>query len=83
MRPAAPIRIGTRGSALALWQAREVARQLTAAGAATEIVVIRTTGDRLGEAAAALPVRQRTLLVGLDQADIMAGLFCRQSQPDG
>jgi hydroxymethylbilane synthase len=46
-----PLRIGTRGSALALWQAREVARRLEAGGAsATEIVVIRTSGDRLGEA---------------------------------
>jgi hydroxymethylbilane synthase len=45
------LRIGTRGSALALWQAREVARRLEADGtSASEIVVIRTTGDRLGEA---------------------------------
>jgi hydroxymethylbilane synthase len=40
-----PIRIGTRGSALALWQARKVAGLLEASGARTEIVVIRTSGD--------------------------------------
>jgi hydroxymethylbilane synthase len=40
------IRIGTRGSQLALWQARELARQLAAAGIATEIVTVKTTGDR-------------------------------------
>jgi hydroxymethylbilane synthase len=43
---AAPLRIGTRGSKLALWQANAVASQLAAAGTATELVVITTTGDR-------------------------------------
>lgn len=43
-------RIGTRGSPLALWQARAVAGLLEAAGARAEIVVIRTEGDRLQEA---------------------------------
>ena len=41
------LRIGTRGSALALWQARTVASQLEARGVATEIVVYSTSGDRL------------------------------------
>ncbi|MBV9496631.1 MAG: hydroxymethylbilane synthase, partial [Acidobacteria bacterium] len=41
-----PIRIGTRGSALALWQANETARLLTAAGHAVEIVTVKTTGDK-------------------------------------
>jgi hydroxymethylbilane synthase len=40
------IRIGTRGSALALWQAAETARLLRTAGYAVEGVPIRTTGDR-------------------------------------
>jgi hydroxymethylbilane synthase len=41
------IRIGTRGSALALWQAREVARQLGAVApdAVVELVEITSTGD--------------------------------------
>jgi hydroxymethylbilane synthase len=39
------IRIGTRGSALALWQAGEVARLLLEHGADSQIVVIRTMGD--------------------------------------
>jgi hydroxymethylbilane synthase len=42
------IRIGTRGSALALLQARAVASAL--AGAETAIVPMRTEGDRLAEA---------------------------------
>ncbi len=42
-----PIRIGSRGSQLALWQANYVATQLRALGHAVDIEVIRTTGDRL------------------------------------
>jgi hydroxymethylbilane synthase len=44
------LRIGTRGSALALWQARTVAAIIEATGAAVELVVIRTAGDRLQQA---------------------------------
>ncbi|SHI65544.1 hydroxymethylbilane synthase [Hymenobacter daecheongensis DSM 21074] len=39
------IRIGTRGSKLALWQANHVAACLAHAGLPTEIVIITTTGD--------------------------------------
>ena len=49
--PSRPLRIGTRGSPLALAQARETRARLMAAWdlpeAALEIVVIRTTGDRI------------------------------------
>ncbi len=41
----ATVRIGTRGSQLALWQANEVARRLRDHGFQTEIVIVRTTGD--------------------------------------
>jgi hydroxymethylbilane synthase len=41
------IRIGTRGSALALAQANDVARRLVACGHSTIIEVISTTGDRV------------------------------------
>src|SRR5688572_21666470 len=45
------LRLGTRGSELALFQARAVAGLLRErAGIACEIVVIRTSGDRLAEA---------------------------------
>jgi hydroxymethylbilane synthase len=43
------IRIGSRGSQLALWQANHVATQLRAAGHTVEIEVIRTVGDRMQE----------------------------------
>ena len=44
----AELRIGTRGSQLALWQANTVAAALAAAGAPRcRIVVIKTTGDQL------------------------------------
>jgi hydroxymethylbilane synthase len=41
------IRIGTRGSKLALWQAEHVAACLQARGMQTEIVIIDTTGDKI------------------------------------
>jgi len=47
------IRIGSRGSQLALWQANHVAAQLRAHGHAVEIEVIRTSGDRLQDPAIA------------------------------
>jgi hydroxymethylbilane synthase len=46
-----PLRIGTRGSQLALYQANAVAALLRErASIACEIVIIRTSGDRLAEA---------------------------------
>ena len=45
-----PRRIGTRGSALALWQANAVAARLQERGTPTDVVVIKTGGDRLQEA---------------------------------
>ena len=41
------IRIGSRGSALALWQAEHVKERLEALGHAVEVRVITTTGDRI------------------------------------
>jgi hydroxymethylbilane synthase len=43
------LRLGTRGGALALWQAHEVARVITAGhpGVTVAVRVIRTTGDRI------------------------------------
>jgi hydroxymethylbilane synthase len=41
----AALRIGTRGSALALWQTDRIRRLLAEAGHATQLVEIRTTGD--------------------------------------
>jgi hydroxymethylbilane synthase len=40
------LRLGTRGSPLALWQARTVAARVEAAGGQAQIVVITTAGDR-------------------------------------
>ncbi|MBX6365064.1 MAG: hydroxymethylbilane synthase [Gemmatimonadetes bacterium] len=43
------LRLGTRGSALALWQARHVKERLEAAhpGLLVDIVILHTTGDRI------------------------------------
>ncbi len=46
MDPSLTVRIGTRGSPLARWQAEWVAGRLTALGAAVELVPIVTEGDR-------------------------------------
>ena len=43
----APIRIGSRGSQLALWQANHILYALRDAGYHVELEVIRTTGDRM------------------------------------
>jgi hydroxymethylbilane synthase len=43
----ATIRIGSRGSQLALWQAHHIAGLLRAQGHAVDIETIRTTGDRM------------------------------------
>jgi hydroxymethylbilane synthase len=53
--PAQPLKIGTRGSPLALWQAHEVRRCLMAAfdlpEQAFEVVVIKVTGDQIQDRA--------------------------------
>jgi hydroxymethylbilane synthase len=43
------LRIGSRGSQLALWQANHIAALLRAHGHTIEIEIIKTTGDRLQE----------------------------------
>jgi hydroxymethylbilane synthase len=42
-----PLRIGTRGSALALWQARSISEALhSVAGIESELVIVKTSGDK-------------------------------------
>lgn len=46
-----PVRIGTRGSLLAKWQAEYVRKRIfEATGVEPEIVIVKTTGDRLQQA---------------------------------
>jgi hydroxymethylbilane synthase len=45
------LRIGSRGSQLALWQANHIAELLRVQGHEAEIQIIKTTGDRLQEVA--------------------------------
>jgi len=44
--PSPQLRIGTRGSELALWQAHEVSRRLQEHGYSPELVIVKTTGDK-------------------------------------
>src|SRR6202007_2993022 len=49
----ARLRIGSRGSQLALWQANHVAALLRGQGHAVEIEIIKTTGDKILDVALA------------------------------
>lgn len=63
------LRIGTRGSPLALWQARAVAAAVQAAGGPPcELVTIKTTGDRLATAALADAGGKRLFVKEIEEA---------------
>ena len=63
------LRLGTRGSALALWQARAVAGRLADSGGPTcEIVVIKTAGDRLQDAPLAESGGKRLFVKEIEEA---------------
>jgi len=49
----APLRIGSRGSQLAMWQANHVAGMLREHGHSVEIEIIKTTGDKILDVALA------------------------------
>ena len=67
------IRVGTRGSQLALCQANAVAARLRAqAGVACEIVIIKTSGDRLAEATLAQIGGKRLFVKEIEDA-LLAG----------
>ena len=60
-----PLRIGTRGSALALWQANFIAGRLAQLhGVTCEIVRIRASGDHFPSAAAPRPVAEISAGIG-------------------
>jgi len=68
-----PLRLGTRGSGLALFQANAVATILQErAGITAEIVVIRTSGDRLSEAALSEIGGKRLFVKEIEEA-LLAG----------
>ncbi|MCU1305892.1 MAG: hydroxymethylbilane synthase [Acidobacteriaceae bacterium] len=48
------LRIGSRGSQLALWQANHIAALLREQGHAVEIIIIKTTGDKITDVALSL-----------------------------
>ncbi len=65
---AVKLRIGTRQSKLALWQAHHVRDRLTALGAEVEIVGITTSGDRLLDASLARLGGKGLFLKEIEQA---------------
>lgn len=50
MKPGVPLRIATRGSTLALWQANRLREAIERSGRAAEIVVMKTSGDHFAVA---------------------------------
>ena len=50
----ARIRIGTRGSTLALWQANELSARLSERGYRPELHIVKTTGDKRQDVSLAL-----------------------------
>jgi hydroxymethylbilane synthase len=86
-RPAHTLRLGTRGSALALAQARQVAAAIVAAHGwpdeAVEIVAVKTTGDRVQDRPLAEIGGKGLWTKELDRA-LMAGEvdFCVHSMKD-
>jgi hydroxymethylbilane synthase len=50
------LRIGSRGSRLALWQSNHIASHLRALGHTAEVIIIRTTGDRMQDPAFAATI---------------------------
>jgi len=67
------LRIGTRGSALALWQANHIAGQLKKLhGVESELIRIRTSGDRMQSA----PVAQINEAIGAEMGG--KGIFIKE-----
>ncbi len=67
------LRIGTRGSSLALWQANHIADRLAKLhGVETEIIRIRTSGDRMQSA----PVAQINEIIGAESGG--KGIFIKE-----
>ena len=69
------IRIGSRGSQLALWQANHIAAQLRDRGHTVEIEVIRTTGDRMQQPEVAAALEDLTPLTPLADGK---GIFIKE-----
>jgi hydroxymethylbilane synthase len=68
-----PLRVGTRGSALALWQAHYVADHLKRLdGIEAELILVRTSGDRLQSA----PAEQVNEQIGSEAG--LKGLFIKE-----
>ena len=77
------LRIATRGSRLALWQAHAVSDRLRAAGTRTEIVVITTTGDRSQQAPVAGDDSKRQFVKELEDALLARRRGPRRAQREG
>jgi hydroxymethylbilane synthase len=62
------LRIGTRGSALALWQANSVAEALRRAGVDSDLVIVKTSGDKFQQASFAKMATKGVFIKELEDA---------------
>jgi hydroxymethylbilane synthase len=69
-----PLRIGTRGSQLALWQARTVAQLIERGGKSVELVIIKTSGDQLQEAPLSEIGGKRLFVKEIEEALLQGGI---------
>ena len=74
MTPPRPIVIGSRGSPLALWQARWVEARLKALGRATRLEIIKTSGDRFAEQSLVVLGGQGLFVKEIEEALLARGI---------
>lgn len=79
-RAVAPLRLGTRGSALALAQARWVAKAL---GGRTEVVVVKTSDDDVGDKARFVRGVEEALMAGEVDIAVHSAKDLPAEGPDG
>ena len=78
------LRIGTRGSPLALWQARAVKAAIEAAGGPdSELLIIKTSGDRLAAASVSAVGGKRLFVKEIEEALLNGSIDLARAQCQG
>ncbi len=79
----ARLRIGSRGSQLALWQANHIKALLERRGHKVEIEIIKTTGDRITDVALAQVGTKGMFTKEIEEALVEQSRGSRGAQPEG
>ena len=75
--------IGSRGSQLALWQARHIAGRLHALGVETRLEIIRTTGDKITDVPLAQVGSKGLFTKEIEEALLDRRIDSGRAQPEG